>query len=236
MPPDKAMDLGLTVIQRAAQSSAAAAIDKLAVRLASGSDRLGQLVRQDQDLAAEADRLDRTIIAAASKPAAQRDAAAEQRIKARISAIAAQRSALQKVFASDFPDYAALSNPLPPTAKELQALLSDNEALVMFAAAGDDKTYVLAFTRKSFDWKAIPIGGAALAQKVAAFRRGLDVDMVEDQSYLDSVTKARAVRSRLRQRVLCDAARPGRSPDQGQAAPASWCRPARSPPCRSICW
>ncbi len=126
----------------------------------------------------------------------------------RLAAIAGERNALQKVFASEFPDYAALSNPLPLTAKEVQALLSDDEALVLFAAAGTDspsdkKSYVFALTREGFDWKSIPLGGDALAAKVAAFRRGLDVDMVADQDYARRhQDKARAVRSRRCQRAL----------------------------------
>ena len=59
------------------QSSAASAVNKLAVRLAAGSDRLAELVRQDQDLAAEADALDKAIVAAVSKERSKRDAAAE---------------------------------------------------------------------------------------------------------------------------------------------------------------
>ena len=183
----KALDGSLDILQRTTQTSAAAAIGKLAVRLAAGSDRLAQLVRQDQDLAAEGEALDKAIVAAASKPPSQRDAAAEQRIRARLTAITGQRGALQKVFAAEFPDYAALSNPLPMTAKEVRALLSPDEALVLFAAAGDSESYVFALTRESFDWKSIPLGGDALAQKVVAFRRGLDADMVEDQDYLDAI-------------------------------------------------
>jgi hypothetical protein len=44
--------------------------------VAQQSDRLAQLVRNDQDLAAEAQALDKTIIVAASKEPSKRDAAA----------------------------------------------------------------------------------------------------------------------------------------------------------------
>ena len=184
---EKALDDSLNVVQRAAQTSAASAISKLAVRLAAGSDRLAQLVRKDQDLTAEADTLDKAIIAAVSKEPSQRDPAAEQRTRARLAAIIGERDALQKVFASEFPDYAALSSPLPLIAKEVQALLSNDEALVLYAAAGDKESYVFALTREGLDWKAIPLGGDALTKKVAAFRRGLDVDMVADQAVLDAI-------------------------------------------------
>lgn len=55
MPAEKALDDALNAVQHGAQSSAAAAVNKLAVRLAAGNDRLAQLVRRDQDLATEAE-------------------------------------------------------------------------------------------------------------------------------------------------------------------------------------
>jgi len=184
---ERAMDGGLEVVQRANQSSAAAAVAKLAVRLAAGDDRLAQLVRKDQDLAAEAEKLDKAIVAAVSKEPSKRDAAAERWAKERLAAIAAERAALKRTLAIEFPEYAALSNPLPVTTTMLQSLLSDDEALVAFVAAGDRTTYVFALTRDRFDWKPIPLGAETLSQKVAAFRQGLDVDQISkpDSSRFD---------------------------------------------------
>jgi len=51
-------------------------VNKLAVRLAAGSDHLAELVRRDQELAAEAEALDKTIVAALSR-AGGHDAARE---------------------------------------------------------------------------------------------------------------------------------------------------------------
>ena len=107
--------------------------------------------------------------------------AAERRAKDRLAAISAERATLQKTLAAEFPDYAALSNPLPMTAKEIQALLSGDEAMVLFAVA-DKESYVFALTREGFDWKPLPLGAEALSQKVAAFRRGLDVGKASDAS------------------------------------------------------
>ena len=75
----------------------------------------------------------------------------------------------------------SLSNPLPLKAKEMQALLSDQEALVLFAVA-EKESYVFAMTRDRVDWKSLPLGAEALSQKVAAFRRGLDVGKASDAS------------------------------------------------------
>ena len=175
----KAMDEALDAIQHGAQSQAASAVNKLAVRLAAGSDRLADLVRKDQDLAAETEALDKAIIAAVSGATPKRDVAAENRSKARLAAIALARAALQKSLAVEFPDDAALSNPLPLKTAEIQSLLSDDEALVMVAVV-EKQGYVVAITRTGFDWKPIALGADEVAGKVAAFRRGLDVSRLSD--------------------------------------------------------
>jgi CHAT domain-containing protein/Tfp pilus assembly protein PilF len=181
MPAEKALDEALNVVQRGAQSSAASAVNKLAVRLAAGSDHLAELVRRDQDLGAESETLDKAIVAAVSKEASKRDAASEQRARARLGIISAERATLQKALATEFPDYAALSNPLPMTSAEIQALLSGDEALVLFAVA-DKESYVVALTREGFDWKQLSLGAEALSREVAAFRHGLDVGSASDAS------------------------------------------------------
>jgi CHAT domain-containing protein len=181
LPNAKALDEALDAIQRGTQSSAAAAVNKLSVRLAAGSDRLAELVRKDQDLAAEAEALDKAIIAVVSGAAANRDAAAENRNKARLAATTVERAALQKTLAVEFPDYAALSNPLPLKLSEIQSLLSADEAMVLFSVV-DKEAYAIAITRTGFDWKPIALGTDAVAQKVAAFRHGLDVGRASDAS------------------------------------------------------
>jgi CHAT domain-containing protein len=45
--------------------------------------------------------------------------------------------------------------------------------------AGDKESYVFALTRQAFDWQTIPLGQQALADKVTAFRHGLDVDALK---------------------------------------------------------
>src|ERR1700761_5141448 len=177
---ERASDDALNAIQRGTQSSAASAVNKLAVRIAAGNDRLAELVRRDQDLASEAESLDKAVVAALAKQG-QRDPAAAQRSRERLAAIAVERANLQKTFAIEFPDYSALSNPLPLKTREIQSLLSGDEAMVLFALADKD-SYALALTRDGFDWKRIPLGSEAISQKVSAFRRGLDISQAVDAS------------------------------------------------------
>ena len=53
--------------------------------------------------------------------------------------------------------------------------------MVLFAVT-EEESYVIAITRESFDWKPIPRGAEALSQKIAAFRRGLDIGKASDAS------------------------------------------------------
>src|SRR5215831_674631 len=65
----------------------------------------------------------------------------------------------------------------PPTAEEVQRLLGADEALVFFLA-GPKESSAFALTREGFEWRTISLGEKDMAAKVAAFRRGLDVDDV----------------------------------------------------------
>jgi CHAT domain-containing protein len=76
---------------------------------------------------------------------------------------------------NEFPDYTALAHPKPLTAEEAQRLLGADEALVFFLA-GANESYVFALTREDFKWGTISLGEKNMASRVAAFRRGLDVD------------------------------------------------------------
>jgi len=49
-------------------------------------------------------------------------------------------------------------------------------------ATGEKESYVFAVTRTSAAWKPITLGASALSKKVAAFRRGLDVEALQQSA------------------------------------------------------
>ena len=174
----EAIDDGLNVVQRASQTAAGEALNALAVRFSAGTDRLAELVRRDQDLAGESANLDKAIIAAVSNEPSKRDAAAEQRIRDRIAAIVKERDDLQTVFTREFPDYAALSNPRPLTVKDIQALLADDEALIVIDL-DTKKSYVWAITRRAADWKELAVSAAEVSKSISALRALLNFHSVK---------------------------------------------------------
>ena len=59
------------------------------------------------------------------------------------------------------------------TVKEIQSLLSGDEAMVLLTVTVKD-SYVIAITREGFDWSPIGRGSEELYQLVGDFRRGLE--------------------------------------------------------------
>jgi CHAT domain-containing protein/Tfp pilus assembly protein PilF len=163
------------IAQWANQSATAGALQQMGLRFASADGRLASLVRESQDLAASRQVLDKSLLAALSKPQGQQGGDAVGAVRAQIAEAQRQATALAARLEKEFPEFASLAVPKPLKLDEVQALLGPGEALV-FWLAGSDASYVFAATRAGLTWKTIPLGKDALAQKVAEFRRGLDVD------------------------------------------------------------
>jgi CHAT domain-containing protein/lipopolysaccharide biosynthesis regulator YciM len=164
--------------QWANQSSAAAAIQQLSPRFGARNDALAALVRRDQDLSAYARDRDRALVDALSRPEGQSTAAQIDSIRKQIADTERKLTATRAQLEKEFPEYAALSNPKPMKVEEAQKLLGAYEALV-FLVMGERESYVFALTRDGFDWRTIPSGRDDITAKVAAFRRGLELDSMQ---------------------------------------------------------
>ena len=149
--------------------------------LRSGTDELAQIVRKDQDLTAEFDRLDESIIAALSNPPAERNALAEDQTRRRIDEIKLERDKLQDVFNQRFPDYVALSKPQPLTIEQSQVLLAGDEALVTIDL--DKKSYVWVITKDRAEWKELAINAEEVSKLVETLRAGLDPGSPKPKSF-----------------------------------------------------
>ena len=100
IPAEQMLDQALNAIQRGTQSSAASAVNKLAVRLAAGNDRLAELVRRDQDLSAKRKPWTRR----SWRPSRRRSKRGGCRAgaRARLAVIATERASL-KTLSAEFP-------------------------------------------------------------------------------------------------------------------------------------
>jgi len=179
-----------TLAQWATQSSAASAVTQLGVRFAAGNDALAALIRETQDLSAAWSDKDTALTAARALPGSAESRATIEQLQKALADLETRLASAAARLQQQFPDYAALSNPKPLAVEAVQKLLGADEALVYFMLHGN-QSYVFALTKDGFAWHALPLGADAIAEKVAAFRKGLDVDMIEEQSYLDSIDKKR---------------------------------------------
>ncbi|HZD64088.1 MAG TPA: CHAT domain-containing tetratricopeptide repeat protein [Xanthobacteraceae bacterium] len=166
------------IAQWANQSAAAAAVQQLNPRFASGNDALAALVRQDQDLSAYRRDRAKALVETLARPAGQSGPAQIDTIRRQIADTERKLATVKAELEKEFPDYAALSNPRPLRVEDVQKLLASYEALLLFVT-GEEQSYVFAVTADGFDWRTIPAGRSAIVAKVTAFRRGLDLDSMQ---------------------------------------------------------
>jgi CHAT domain-containing protein len=146
----------------------------MGTRFASGPGALTSLVRENQDLAAAWREQDKAMLDALSNPDGRQERASIDVLRRDIAETEGRLKAVAARIDKEFPDYAALADPKPLTAEEMQRLLGTDEALVFFLV-GANESYVFALTREGFEWRTISLGEKNMAAKVTAFRRGLDV-------------------------------------------------------------
>jgi CHAT domain-containing protein/tetratricopeptide (TPR) repeat protein len=161
------------IAQWASHSSAASAVQQMGARFASGSGPMVALARESQDLGAAWRDADRKLFDALAQPDSPANRTAVDAFRKRIAELDARLTEVGERLEKEFPEYAALISPKPIAVSDVQALLAPAEALV-FWLPGEKETTVFAITKDNFDWQSIPFGADLLAQKVAAFRVGLD--------------------------------------------------------------
>ncbi|MGP0093087.1 MAG: CHAT domain-containing protein [Xanthobacteraceae bacterium] len=172
-----ALNEGFEAAQWAGQSAVATALNQTIARFGSGSTELAKLVREQQDIFGELHRLDKALIEELAKTTTDRAATTADTLRQRAQEFERRLVGVNARLAAEFPDYAALTNPKPLTVGEAQVLLAPDEALV-FLLSGEAESHVFALTRDRVSWQPIALDAETLTQRVAAFRRGLDVGAI----------------------------------------------------------
>jgi CHAT domain-containing protein/tetratricopeptide (TPR) repeat protein len=164
--------------QWAKQSAAAAALQQMGLRFAGGTDALVGLVRERQDLSTFRQTREKLLVEALGKSRGEQSPAAFARLRKELSDTESKLAANTARLEREFPAYAELASPKPLKMEDVQRLLGPDEAMVFFLT-GAEESYVFAVTRESFAWRTIDIGGDKLAEKVTAFRDGLDFEKLQ---------------------------------------------------------
>ncbi len=167
------------IAQWALGSDAAGALAKMSARTAANNTALGNLIRERQDLVNEWQKRDQARSQFASLHPNKRDKKQETENKARLDKIDGRISTIDKQLEKDFPDYAAITNPVPLTIEQTQALLGPKEALVLFLDTETwkptpEETFIWVVTRDEMTWARSPLGTGSLTKMVKRLRCGLD--------------------------------------------------------------
>jgi CHAT domain-containing protein len=160
--------------QWALQNEAAAALSSMAARFAGGNQRLGQLVREQQDLVAARHAAYHSLDAAAAKADTKAAETARAAVRQTEAKLKDKGLELRKTFSV----YAECVSPNPLPLADAQALLG-SKALVLFLdmprwAKLPEETLIFAVTANEVRWVKLAIGMGAIRAGVKALRCGLD--------------------------------------------------------------
>ena len=166
---------GFTLAQWALQTGAAEALAQMTVRFAKASGPLAELVRQRQDLLVRRQAEDKRLLASIGTANAKTTEAG----RVAIARLDGEIAGIERKLVKEFPDYAALANPGPVSLTDTQALLADNEALILLLDVPQfgslpEESLVWVVTKTDARWVRTDLGTRGLTERVSALRCGLD--------------------------------------------------------------
>ena len=149
-----------------------AAIRQMAIRFSAADDAIGQLVRKGQDLSQRWQALDRRLTGELQEGSS--DANARRALRAETDGISKELTEIGRRIAAEFPRYAALTRSAPLSIAEIQKQIRPDEVMLTFLV-GQDESFVWAIDQGEARWQRLELGQAALSERVARFRNGLDI-------------------------------------------------------------
>ncbi len=170
----KLIDEAYAVAQRASSGDTGAALAQMAARASAGNGPLAQKVRAQQDTIAAWRQLDKQLIDAIGKPAAQRNAVTEKDLRQKLSDADTRIAQLNAELQRNFPEYRELISPEPLSVADTQKLLKPDEALVSYLVA-DQETLLWVIRPQRVEMLRIAISHEALSKQIALLRQGTDL-------------------------------------------------------------
>ncbi|MEK9968553.1 MAG: tetratricopeptide repeat protein, partial [Ferrovibrio sp.] len=153
-------------VQRALSASAARAAVK--------DPALATLIRDEQDvlkqIAAQFGLLSNLL----TLPPGQRDDKAIKALRTEVDKLRDARAKTRQQIEKQFPEYASLIDPRPPSPDEMRAALRPGEALLSFYLAQDNSFIWVVPKDGPVRFAASPVGAAAIEQRVNKLRRALE--------------------------------------------------------------
>ena len=168
----------IQITQSAQSGSVQRALSQNAARAGANSPELSDLIRRQQDITHQIDRVQQTIFAAMSAPdGAYKESAAT--LRQNLPQLKGAQRALTKEITAQFPKYGQLINPKPLSVKQAQAVMAADDALLLVRTLRD-KTYVWAVPKSgSVAFARLDLGKAQLGTIVDELRIAVDPGAIE---------------------------------------------------------
>lgn len=164
------METAFEAAQWAQLSSAGNALQQLGLRAAAGSPELAGLVRKRQDLIALVEASERQLSEAAEAEGGENKMV---RLRGEIDSLRSEIGEIDAKLLAGFPRYSDLASPAPLSIADVQALLEEDESLLL-ALAGHDHIFVWAISKTDSMWHQTSYGAGLLAEDIAKLRSQLD--------------------------------------------------------------
>ncbi len=158
---------GRTVAKALAESSA---------RIAAHDPVLADLARQEQDFGKQIGALVGVLNNVLALPAGERDANTARDLQNQLDKLRARRVAAERQIERQFPNYANLIDPKPPSVEDIRTTLKPDEALVSFYF-GREAGFVWVVSKNGpLAFASIPRSASAIEEAVKQLRKALEPD------------------------------------------------------------
>jgi CHAT domain-containing protein/tetratricopeptide (TPR) repeat protein len=163
--------------QVARLNTTAEAVVQMTARLASGNDRVANIIRQRQDIAGRKRALDAALIKVLSAPSEKPNIEQEHSLRSELEKSSASIENLDKQIDRDFPAFRELTRPQPLSVKDAQKFLRPDEALVAYVVY-KSRSYVWLVRRDAVRFVPIARSAESLNDSVQLIRQSLDLSNV----------------------------------------------------------
>ncbi len=173
--PPALVNESFEVAQLARASSVGQSVAQMAARFAAGGDELALLIREQQDTLSKLAQADQGLLAILSRPVEQGQQGAAGELRDEIDRLNQLSDLQNRQLSEKFPDYRNLVNQAPVTASQVQALLSAEEAMLVYSVTAQG-SYAWVIKKHQVQFLALPIAQAELETQVRFVRSKLQPD------------------------------------------------------------
>lgn len=171
-PPPALIEESFEVAQLARASSVGQSVAQMAARFAASGDELALLIREQQDTLSKLARADQGLLAMLSRPVEQGQQGAASELRDEIDRLNHVLDQQNRKLSEKFPHYRNLVNQAPATASQVQALLSAEEAMLVYSVTAQG-SYAWVIKKHQLQFLALPITQTELETQVRFVRSKL---------------------------------------------------------------